>query len=368
MAENGFKNVYDELVDTIIGINKKYGQSNRDAYPTPQWVAGKLQQLAYVPSMQHSLDAGQVTDKEVAAEYERLIALKDIAEKNKFVTKDGAKYKKTDRGSKFIQQLAHSFLTWKEKSKQMRELSDTENREWYDSLDENDKKMVDLYGELTAKDYAFLMGLLDRQEGKNNYSNTVDKAAEKNPDKIERLQHLKLINQDYSLNLPLIRELLAFLDDKTYARLKGFNKDIAYISSRISADRALLKNFLDRQLDRTSQRRSTFASSSDDALDKLTTREKQMLATNKISPEVRTKFQSLNIIEPEGELTDLGKFLQKVLTSGRDTDSLAKRGEKPTQHSRLNRGDINDPQNKQERKNQKAGTRSSSFKQFLTRR
>lgn len=363
----GFKSIYDELVDQIVAINKKYGQSNRDAYPTPQWISGKLQQLPMIDSMEDSLNRGTVQDTSLAAEYERSIALKDILQKYKMIERDGKRYKKTDMGSRFIQQLSNSFLTWKEKSKQMRELSDQENREWYNSLNAEDKKMVDLYSELSARDYAFLMGLLDRQESKSNYSNVVDTAVKKNPDKIERLQSMGLINKDYSLNLPIIKDLLSFLDDKTFARLKGFNKDIAYITQRISADRALLKNFLDRQMDRTSHRRSDFVATSDDVVDKLTTREKQMLVNNKFSPEVRTKLEKLNILEPEGSLTDLGKFIQQVLTSGRDVDSLAKSGEKPTQYSRLKKSEIDTP-NKSERKNQKAASRAGTFKQFLTRR
>ena len=367
VRDTGFKSIYDELVDTIIAINKKYDQSNRDAYPSPQWVSGKLQQLSFVPSMEQSLSSGNIQDPNIAAEYERTIALKDIGEKYRLIAKDGAKYKKTDMGSRFVQQLSNSFLTWKEKSKQMRELGDQENREWYNGLDTDEKKMVDLYSQLTAKEYAFLMGLIDRQESKDNYSDIVAQAAEKNPDKVEKLQSLKLINQDYSLNLPIIRDLLGFLNDKTYARLKGFNKDISYISDRISADRALLKNFLDRQMDRTSHRRSDFATQSDDVLNKLTSREKKLIISNKYPSEVRTKFQQLNILEPEGSLTDLGKFIQQVLTSGRDTDSLAKRGEKPTQYSRLRKSEVDTP-NKAERKNDKAGSRANTFKQFLTRR
>lgn len=371
------KEIYDELVDEITNINKKYGLSNVDNFPTAKWVAGKFQQLDRVSSLQSSLDSGTVDDPERAAEYERIIKLKDIALKYKLVKKEttrsgGTDYKKTDNGSKFIQKLSSSFASWKDQKTRLREISTVENEEWYNNLSSEDKNLVDTYSQLTAKDYAFLMGLIDKQKDKQNYTNSVAFIAEHNPEKFEKLQSLKLINSDYTINLPFIRSLLNFINDKTYARLKSFNKDISYITDRISADRALVNNYLERNIDRSSFRRSDLAKHADNLLDDLDDYDKTTIMAKykggNIRGQINPKLVSDKIIDTDGSLTELGRYIAVIISKLDRNPELKDRGEKPTQYSRLSRTDSATEENISSRKQEKASSRNTSFKNFLSSR
>lgn len=373
MAEYNSRNIYNELVDEIIKINKKYNLTNADSFPTAKWVSGKFQQLDRIPSLQSSLDSGLIDDPQRAADYERLIKFKDIALKYKLIKKEttrsgGIDYKKTDNGSKFIQKLSSSFLTWKDEKTKMREISDNENAEWQNKLSEEDKMLLELYTNLSANEYSTLMGLIERQKDRKNYMETLYNLSD---NKLHKFQSLNLIHDDYKLNLPLIEKLLKFINNNTYARLKPFNKDISYITDRISADRALLNNYLERDIDKSSFRRSDLAKHADNIIDKLDNTEKfDILKKYKglTSRDSNPNLLQMKIIDTNGSLTDLGRYIAIVISKLDRNPELIDRGEKPTQYSRLSRTESGREENISSRKQQKAVSRNMSFKKFLSSR
>lgn len=354
-----FKIIYDELVKAIEQVRTNANSTQSDNYPTPQWVSGKLNQLKQLPYIEKSVNDVNI-NPQILEDYKKFITLKNIFIKYNLIKRDGKNYVKTDLGSKFVQELQKSYKVWSTKE-QFANIASDENIEWYNNLSSDDKKLIDIYQELTAKEYAYLIGLL---------SNNTD--INKDSEKTEKLLSLNLLNSDMTINLQLVEKLLNFLAEHTYARLKSFNKDISYTTDRISADRALLKNYLHRNIDRNSSRRNSLAVQSDLVLDKLTYKQKQILLYNykknlkfKTSDAVYKELVDLKLIDSSGEMTLLGLYICKLLTTNLDIDSMQASGEQGTLFSRLKKSEIDSDSNLNNRRNEKAGTRSSSFSDFL---
>lgn len=360
---------YKELVKAVEDIREKFQNSQSDNYPTAQWVAGKFQQLSYLPSIERSLNSGSVTSPEKQEEYEKFIALKDISLKYNFIKQDGSNYSKTDKGSKFVQSLAKSFSSWKDIATTFKTANEEENNDWIKTLSDEQKQYLEIYKQITSKQYAYLIGLVEKQQSKTNYTDTVATSDENDSEILSHLQNLGLINSDYSLNNDVVKGMLEFLNDNTYARLKLFNNDITYIAKRISADRALLQNILHRNLDKTSFRRTSVAKNADEMVDSLNAVDKTIV--KKAYDRVRlTKIETerlkeLGILDADSTFTNIGKITALMLTKGDSLDSLQQRGEKPTQYSRLNKSDIESGENKSSRTADKTRTRNISFKNFL---
>jgi len=362
---------YNELVKSIEDIRKNYKASQSDNYPSAKWVAGKFQQLSYIPSIEHSLNSGAELPDEKKEEYEKIVALKDLGLKYGFIKKVGNNYTKTERGSKFIQSLAKSFSDWRDMAQELKSISYKEDDEWASKLSDTEKEYIEIYKQLTAKDYAYLIGLIEKQKDKKNYTDRVATSDDADSAIVSHLQNLNLINNNYTLNLDLVKNLLDFLNDKTYARLKTFNNDITYISKRISADRALLKNYLDRNMDKSSFRRSSVAKEADAMLDSLNGVERMLVKKaydnmRQLTPTELQHLKQLNIIDSDDTFTSIGKFIAIVLTKDTNLDTLQKRGEKPSQYSRLNKSDIGSDDNRSTRTADKTRTRNQSFRNFLS--
>lgn len=365
------QNAYNELVKAVEDIRKNYKSSQSDNFPSIKWVAGKFQQLAYINSIEQSLKSNQDLPDDKKEEYEKIVALKDIGLKYGFIKKVGSNYTKTEKGSKFVQSLAKSFTDWRDMASELKSISGKEDDEWLASLSDTEKEYVEIYKQLTAKQYAYLIGLVEKQQDKKNYTDRVAVSDSDDSRIVSHLQNLNLINNNYTLNSKLIKNMLDFLNDKSYARLKPLNNDITYIAKRISADRALLKNYLDRNLDKSSFRRSPVAREADVMLDSLNSVEKMLVKKaydniRSLTPTETEHLKKLNIIDSDNTFTSLGKFIAIVLTKDDNLDTLQKRGEKPTQYSRLNKSDVGPDSNRSTRMADKARTRNQSFKNFLS--
>ena len=368
-----FRQAFSELFDKAEEIRKKFNTNSKDNYPSFQWIAGKFKQLYSIPQIEKSLQSGNLPP-EKQEEYEKIVALKDIGLKYKFIAKDGDNYKTTNTGSQFIQFLASHFQNLVDLKKDFRETNYNENQEWYSKLPENQKKIIDLYSQLTPADYAYLIGLINKQNNKENYVNYVQSSAAKDGDKISRLQGLGLLNDDYTLNKKTISGMLDFLNDQTYARLKGFNKNVAYVVDRISADKALIRNALERAIDRTSMRRPDIAEKADVIIDKLNDKEKDLLIAKSLgkkgsnNPSEGANLIKLGLVDNSGALTDMGRYIGVVLTKLARNANLSSAGEKGTQYSRLRKSDIGGDFNASSRRNERAGSRAGTFKDFLNQR
>jgi hypothetical protein len=374
-----FKDAYLEFVDSVEKIRKSFNSESTDNYPTPQWISGKFKQLYNIPAIESSVNSGNINNTDKLEEYEKVLALRDVGVKYGLISKTTERnvgstpvYKVTNTGSMFLQALHKSFASWKDLSTKFRETNDQENREWLKALPPEEKELVKIYSELTPREYAYLMGLVEKQESKEGYMSYIHSSLEKDRDKIEKLQSFNLLNKDYTLNTGLIKRLLNFLNEKTYPRLKQFNKDISFITDRISADKALLRNALERNVDRTSGRRGELAIKADKIIDKLSPVDKEVIKkayrNNKLTGIELSHLKTLNILDADNSFTDIGKFIAVVLTKSLDNDTYMQQGEKPTQYSRLNKTDINNANNKNARKNERAGSRSGTFSNFLKTR
>lgn len=370
-----YRQAFSDLFDKMEEIRKKYATGAKDNYPTFQWVAGKFKQLYNIPQIEKAVDSGLVDNPEKQEEYAKILALRDIALKYKFITRDGSNYKMTNNGSGFVQFLASNFQNLADLKKNFREVNYNESEEWYNKLPAEQKKIVDTYRELSATDYAYLIGLLNKQNNKENYFDFVQSSLKKDGDKISRLQGLGLINDNYTLNKKNIKSMLDFLNNNTYGRLKGFNKEVAYIVDRISADKALIRNALERSIDRTSLRRPEIAEKSDIIIDQMNDIQKQWIEakskghlSTKINPEDKNKLITLGLIDNSGELTDTGRYIGIALTKLARNANLAASGEKGTQYSRLKKSDVGGEFNASTRRNERAGSRAGSFKDFLRQR
>lgn len=371
-----FRQAFSELFDKIEDIRKKFESTSKGNYPTFSWVAGKFKQLYNIPQVEKSLKSGNIENPEKQEEYEKIIALKDIALKYKLITNDAGNYKMTNTGSQFVQFLASNFQNLVDLKKNFRETNYNENQEWYSKLPEDKKKIIDIYSQLTPSDYSYLIGLVSKQTNKENYMDYVQSSAQKDGDKISRLQGLGLLNADYTLNKQTINQMLDFINDQTYARLKGFNKNIAYVVDRISADKALIRNALERSIDRTSMRRPEMAEKSDAIIDQMSDTMKSWTEAKSKGQEIRTRLSSedgnklisLGIADKSGALTDMGQYIGVVLTKLTRNSNLVSTGEKGTQYSRLRKSDIDGDFNASSRRNERAGSRAGSFKDFLKQR
>lgn len=367
-----FRQAFSDLISKIESIRKALGSDAKGNYPTFAWIAGKFKQLYNIPQIEKSLSMG-IENPEKQEEYQKIIALKDIALKYNFIKQVDGNYKMTDLGSSFVQYLSKNFQSLKDLKSDFRETNYSEDQEWYKSLPADQKKIVDTYSQLSAEDYSYLVGLANKQKSKDGYMNYIESSLAKDGDKISRLQGLGLLNNDYTLNKMNITKLLDFINDKNYARLRGFNKNIAYIVDRISADKALLRNALERSIDRTSMRRNDMAEKSDKIIDSLDNYDKGVILAKYRGGTVRgridtQKYQSMGIMDNSGTLTDLGTYIAVVLTKLSKNDSLASTGEKGTQYSRLKKSDVGGDFNSSTRRNERAGSRSGSFKDFLKQR
>lgn len=360
--------IFSEIVSKLEDIRLKYGSSPKNNTPTAAWVAGKLQQLQYIDSIEKSLASNGDLLPEKREEYEKIVAMKNIAIENKLVKFVGNRILKTDKGSKFVQELAKKFNTWQTMYDKIHILADKENDEWYNSLNEQDKHLVKLYKDISPRQYAYLMGLIDKKMNKKNYSKFIDSSEEKNPEMIDSLKSMEFINADNTLNTKLISQFLNFLNDKTYARLKAFNKEISYITDRISADRALMRNYIQRNLDKSSHRRNELAMDGDQILDNINDYDKNIIVKaykgSRISSTEQAHLNRINILKGK-EFTDIGRYVAAVLTGIGNLDSIRISGEKPTQYSRLSAKDVGDENNKQKRMQDKTHTKNLSFKNFL---
>jgi hypothetical protein len=368
-----YRQAFSDLFDKMEEIRKKYEASSKGNYPTFQWIAGKFKQLYNIPQVEKSVESGTVDSPEKQEEYEKILALKDIGLKYKFISKDGTNYKMTNLGSGFVQFLSTHFQSLKDLQANFREVNYDENQEWYKKLPADQKKIVDTYSQLSPTDYAYLIGLVNKQKSKGGYIDNIQSSLKKDGDKITRLQGLGLLNDDYTLNKDNIEKMLDFLNDNTYARLKGFNKNIAYVVDRISADKALIRNALERSIDRTSMRRPEMAGKSDAIVDQLNDNDKQGILAKYQNRSSRSalnqkKLSSLGIIDNSGALTDMGKYIAVVLTKLSRNDRLGDTGEKGTQYSRLRKSDVGGDFNASTRRNERAGSRAGSFKDFLKQR
>ncbi len=371
-----FREAFAEFINKIEQIRKKYETSSKGNYPTFAWIAGKFKQLYNIPQVEKSLDSGFVDNPEKQEEYEKILALRDVALKHKFISKDANNYNMTNIGSMFVQFLASNFKSLMDTKSEFRNTNYEENQEWYASLPNEQKRIVDTYSQLSPKDYAYFIGLVNKLTKKENYMDYIQSSLSKDGDKISRLQGLGIINDDYTLNKKTINDMLEFINDQTGARLKGFNKEIAYTVDRISADKALIRNALERSIDRTSMRRPEMAEQADNIIDQLSDSQKQWVLTKSKGETFRMrmtrgdedKLKSLKLLDKSGSLTDMGAYIGVVLTKLSKNDKLSSTGEKGTQYSRLKKSDIGSEFNASTRRNERAGSRAQTFKNFLKQR
>jgi len=235
-----------------------YNQIRKDITskkPTLGWIAGAFKKVHDFPRYQNILDTrANELDPEQAETIKNTLKLRDIALQNGLMKEENGKIKVTPAGSKFVQDLSKHIQQWeslndlsfKQLRREVQSAKGEADQEWYNSLGPVEQKMIDIYSQLTLKEFHFLTGLKNDKDGKNQYVNRIAGLEAKDPESYEMLRHLGFIKPNGTLNNELANTFFKTLGQYDYRHLRSFNRNISSRSDRLAADQALNQNHADR--------------------------------------------------------------------------------------------------------------------------
>lgn len=363
--------VYKEIADAIeaTGSTKK---------PTVGWIAGTFKKVHDFARMEATLrDRSDELDPSTLQTLKNTLILRDIAVKNGYIRKDGTKYSVTPSGSKFVQDVAKNFQEWSSiNSMDFKQLRGTVqqakgevDQEWYNSLPADEQHIIDIYSRMTIKEYALLKGLKNAKDSKQKYTNRVDGLEDRDPESYAVLRDMGFINSQNLINDKLLTKFFDTLAKFDYRHLRSFNRSISSKLDRITADKALVQNQLDRSVDKDSPRSSEPAIRAKEFIDGLNSCSKDWISAlaKGGGSGVRCRDAEWDAMRDAGvtqdvqgsnrpELTDFGKVVANFIKNGNpDRDEQGPLNSRLTGEDRLRRrGEI-------------LKGRKSSFKDFLAR-
>lgn len=235
-----------------------YNQIRKDITskkPTLGWIAGMFKKTHDFPRYQNMLDTrADELDPEQAETIKNTLKLRDIALQNGLMKEENGKIKVTQAGSKFVQDLAKNIQQWdslndlsfKQLRREVQSAKGEADQEWYNGLPPVEQKMIDIYSQLTLKEFHFLTGLKNDKDGKNQYVNRIAGLEQRDPESFEMLRHLGFIKPNGTLNNELANTFFKTLGKYDYRHLRSFNRNISSRSDRLAADQALNQNHADR--------------------------------------------------------------------------------------------------------------------------
>lgn len=266
-SSSKYQQIYSQILDSIF----KHGSRERNKFPSLGWVASVFTRSPDLARIERVVrDRGDELDPDMLYDYENMLKVKDIAVKNGLMqrlkkTNGSDTYKTTPDGSKFVQELSKNINKWNDLSslndmdfKQLRATVQSAkgavDDEWFKSLSPEDQKYVEIYSNLTLKEFSFLKGLKYQRDGKNQYTSRIDTLQDSDPEAYAVLKTAGFINEKDQLNVKLVDGFFNFLNTHDYAHLRSFNRSISSKLDRNAADAALKQNALKYLLDKTSPR------------------------------------------------------------------------------------------------------------------
>lgn len=223
--------------------------------PTLGWIAGVFKKTFDFPRYQTILATrADELDSEQLDTIKNILKLRDIALANNLIKEENGKFKVTPAGSKFVQDLSKNIKQWesindlsfKELRKEIQSAKGEADQEWYNSLPPVEQKIIDIYSQITLKEFHFLTGLKNDKDGKNQYVNRINGLEERDMESYETLRQLGFIKSNNTLNNELTNTFFKTLGKYDYRHLRSFNRSISSRNDRIAADAALNKNHASR--------------------------------------------------------------------------------------------------------------------------
>jgi hypothetical protein len=236
-------------------ITQAINPDNSSKRPTLGWVAGAFKRAYDFGRIQAVLNnRSDELDPDTRQTYQNLLKLRDIAVNNGLMVAEGNKYKVTNAGSKFVQDLAKNIkqwesindLTFKQLRGEVQSAKGQADQEWYNSLSPIEQHIIDLYSKLTIKEFHFLTGVKNDKDGKNRYVNRIETMEDSDPESYNMLRDLGFITKKNTINDALVSTFFRTLGKYDYRHLRSFNRSISSRSDRLAADAALNQNHADR--------------------------------------------------------------------------------------------------------------------------
>ena len=245
------KEIYNDIVNTIAnsGSTKK---------ATFAWIAGAFKKTHDFGRMQSRINNyADELSPDTLESLKNMMILKDIGVSNGLFKVENGKYKVTNKGSKFVQDVAKNISKWeslndmtfKELRSEIQQAKGEADMEWYNGLPPDEQYMIDLYSKLTLKEFHYLTGIKNDKDRKQKYVNRVETLEDSDFESYSLLRELGFITPKNTINDTLLTKFFTTLGKYDYRHLRSFNRSISSRSDRIAADKALHRNNSDYQTD-----------------------------------------------------------------------------------------------------------------------
>lgn len=309
---------------------------------TPQWISGKIQQLTASPgkvrtSLQN-LEQGLITDPAIKRDISNAKRVYDILADYGVVNKSSESTYSTPRDKDFLSKIKQNIFSREDHGgavdnfkKKLRAADFGAAQDFVESLPPRLQAAFEKFVDLDKKDLAYMANVNNirdyAKQHKTNYSSIIKDKILKGSEGLLRLQQLKIINSDGTLNLDMInsfKELLS-IDNAVY-KIKPIAKDFHDMLEKMSSDMAYHDNAVVKRL-----AGSDVDEEAANIVSNFSDKEKELYLNKKIT----SKFRELGLVTPENKYSDLGKAVGILLKNKRgslsdvEKDIGAATGRKP---------------------------------------
>lgn len=334
--------------ETILGnitnrIEQEVGLESGGS-PTGAWVSGLLTSLDVPDSKPMRLlrayknGSFDPESKEYKDGKRTELALKILASNGIVSQNDNGNYTVAPRANKIardklskFKQAASSYVHDSNEKKnlqsQFRNAESSVDSEWYNSLDDNKKKLVDIYSQLNSIDFAYLKRIADLKNEKKSYVDLIKTNDFTGSEIVTRLKSVGIVKNDDKIDFNLVKELRSFIfQPENFSKVRNFNKNIQRDNKKITADAALARNELNRKFDPNSGKQSSVSSKASDIISRMTDDAKHNLLTlkktGKLLPSQMQELKRYGIIDDSNHLSELGEVVSAALKINFDLNSF----------------------------------------------
>ena len=247
-------------------INDAINPDSSSKRPTVAWVAGTFKKAYDFGRIQRAVDEhADELDPQTLETFKNTLKLRDIALKNGLINKsDTGKFITTEKGNRFVQEMAKNIKQWESlNDMNFKQLRGTmlahkfdADQAWANDLPPEEQKILKVYGELTPKEYRFLIGIQADKDNKQKYVNRIETLEDKDHESYSVLRELGFITPKNTINDQFVYTFFKTLDKYDTAHLRSFNRTILTSHKNIAAQKGLAQNYLNRSLDASSPRSS----------------------------------------------------------------------------------------------------------------
>ena len=367
----------EKIINDLLDLYLNNFDVDKGNYPTTAWLSGMFRKVQDFKNIEHFLDDVKILPEQ-KEKLQKIKLFKDFALKNGLITPTmNGFFKQTDKGSKLAQKLSSSIEEYKKfdahrtpfgRSPEYKKTwydfvagVNLADEEWAQSLSKTNLNFLKIYSEFTPIEFHILKKIF--KAGKDQQK-IIKSIYDHHPEVFNKLIELKIINSTGDINKKLLLSLFIFLGKSGYSRLKNFNKEIAYSVDRSAANKAINKNYAERQFadspraNELGKKVSSFIKNTDNKyIDKI----KEVFNSSKLSPELKNYLIKNDILDAENSLTTFGKLLKYVLMSNKKIEDYQ---DKLYNFKFANPTEFPVP-DKLSRKTDLASDRKKSFKNFL---